>query len=157
MRKRASTFPRRIRLRIGISANKESAIGVNGSSTSSIFNLRATRNASRRDCGSDTAYGINSPVTLFEPRAWTAIAALTAESRPPEIPSTTPANPCRSTRSNKNCVELCNSLPGLMFNPLEISLMAQYLLCLIHLFGSDLLRKSMSHHQDNKTVFRGND
>jgi hypothetical protein len=55
--------------------------------------LAASSAASERECCDEYADGIDTPCTAPAPRASTAIAAHTAESIPPESPSTTEAKP----------------------------------------------------------------
>ena len=60
-----------------------------GSVNSSMPRLRASRAASRRVAADEYGDGMVTPVTLAGPSASQATAATSAESMPPESPSTT--------------------------------------------------------------------
>ena len=58
---------------------------------------RARSSASERECSEEYALGSAIPCTLAPPIASAAIAATTAESIPPDTPSTTERNPFLTT------------------------------------------------------------
>jgi hypothetical protein len=54
---------------------------------------RASSAASSRECSEEYRLGIDTPTTLAAPSASQAMAATTAESMPPDSPSTTDGKP----------------------------------------------------------------
>src|SRR5687768_9508619 len=85
-------------------ARNPSRRGPIGRRTGSIPRLRQDRRAWASSLGSESGDGRRTQRTLRFPRALTQSAATTAESRPPEAPTTTPRAPAASTWRAMNAV-----------------------------------------------------